>query len=516
MALATTTQWEVRTTGTAGGVNGGGYNSSRAGATTDYSQQDTAHLTITDLVIDGADSSQVTSALTPFDSLDIGNILHITAGTNFTAGWYEVISVAGVIAVLDRSCGTVGSTGGTAYLGGAILFGTTLDNEFIDQLVEGNKVWIKSGTYTCVENISGGTGSTTTAPVHFIGYSSTRGDGPLDDTRPLINLTANYYWYTTTYDNFSNIIFNSARTTYGIRAAGANRLINCKFLNNSTTANNYACYFYVAGIIALGCEFVSYRGYGVYCGVVSCTFMFCYFHDSLYGIYHATNYVTIQNCLFDNCITTAFYQSVASMQIGSIVGNTFYGCENTLGTALLFSATNYGDLIYNNIFYGFVNAINHATAGSKAVLSNYNNYYNNDVDVVNVVKGALDIAADPDFSDVAQITGTTAITAATGKLVDTAKNFTDLGVVANRDCVYVVSGTGVTAGIYLITEISTTTNPNDTITCYCGATALSTNATADKVYQITTGHNFKIDNSGNQCINAGYPDTTTWMGGSKI
>src|SRR5204863_5745937 len=66
---------------------------------------------------------------------------------------------------------------------------------------------------------------------------------------------------------------------------------------------------------------------------------------------------------------------------------------------------------------------------------------------------------------------------------------TTLGVVAGQDCVYIVSGTGVTAGIYGISSISTTTNPSDTLNLDINP---GTNTTADKTYQITLGHNFAI------------------------
>lgn len=60
------------------------------------------------------------------------------------------------------------------------------------------------------------------------------------------------------------------------------------------------------------------------------------------------------------------------------------------------------------------------------------------------------------------ITGTVlGIGATTGAgnsiLTDATKDFTALGVIAGRDFVYVVSGTGVTAGIYRIATVGTTT-----------------------------------------------------------
>ena len=57
-------------------------------------------------------------------------------------------------------------------------------------------------------------------------------------------------------------------------------------------------------------------------------------------------------------------------------------------------------------------------------------------------------------------------------------------VVDGRDFLYLVSGTGITAGIYGITAHTSTTITLDI--------APGTDATADKVWQITTGRNFAI------------------------
>jgi hypothetical protein len=62
-----------------------------------------------------------------------------------------------------------------------------------------------------------------------------------------------------------------------------------------------------------------------------------------------------------------------------------------------------------------------------------------------------------DISDTT-ISGSTATTGAGDKiLTDSGKDFTALGITKGRDLVYVVSGTGVTAGIYRITAVGTTT-----------------------------------------------------------
>ena len=145
MALNAAVEWDVRTTGS--DSNAGGF---RAGATgTDYSIQDAAQITYTDLVIGGT-NTQLTSAAFPFSALHVGNIINITAGTGFTVGRYEILSVAGVIATMDRAVGTAASTGGQGKLGGALLTNATA----FAFATAGNTIWLKAGTYTLTAQIS--------------------------------------------------------------------------------------------------------------------------------------------------------------------------------------------------------------------------------------------------------------------------------------------------------------------------------------------------------------------------
>ncbi|MCE5254335.1 MAG: hypothetical protein LLG45_09060 [Actinomycetia bacterium] len=70
-----------------------------------------------DLVIDAVDNTKVTSASYTFVAGDIGKTLHITAGTGFTAGAYQISGVAAGVATLGAACGTTGSTGGGWRMG---------------------------------------------------------------------------------------------------------------------------------------------------------------------------------------------------------------------------------------------------------------------------------------------------------------------------------------------------------------------------------------------------------------
>lgn len=78
----------------------------------DYSATGTVY---TDLVIDAADLTKVTSAGHPFSSADVNKTLNITSGTNFTVSNPYIVSVSGVVATLSAAAGTtLGATGGHA------------------------------------------------------------------------------------------------------------------------------------------------------------------------------------------------------------------------------------------------------------------------------------------------------------------------------------------------------------------------------------------------------------------
>lgn len=171
MALATRTTWEVRSGGSS--TNGGGFNPANVTAGTDYSQQTSPQITYSDLVIDGAVNTHITSAAHPFDSTTCGNIINITGGTGFTTGRFEIVSVSGVTATVDRSMGTLASTGGAGKLGGALASPATVDGV----LVGGMIVYINGGTtYTPAATISLTASGSDGAPISFIGYATTRGD----------------------------------------------------------------------------------------------------------------------------------------------------------------------------------------------------------------------------------------------------------------------------------------------------------------------------------------------------
>jgi hypothetical protein len=172
MSLPVTAVWEVRPT-VGSDTNGGGFDPAISGAGTDYSQQDAANssgsnISTTDGV--GVGTTTWASATANFTSAIVGNIIYLS-GSGITTGWYEVVAFTNSTTVtLDRNPGT--GTGATMNIGGAL---ATISQAYTSAALS-NTIYVKaSGTYTATATLDlAGTNAT---PFYFIGYTSTRGDG---------------------------------------------------------------------------------------------------------------------------------------------------------------------------------------------------------------------------------------------------------------------------------------------------------------------------------------------------
>lgn len=160
-ALNSATNWEIRQAGN--DTNGGGFT---LGVSSIASR--------TDLVVDATTNTKVTSATEVFDAADAGRWIQITAGTGFTTGYYQILSVDGSnVATLNASPAATSTTGGsfTIYKGldysqqdavnpnggsngssvVAVTAGTTTltcaDCSFTQDIV-GNVVYLEGGTGT--------------------------------------------------------------------------------------------------------------------------------------------------------------------------------------------------------------------------------------------------------------------------------------------------------------------------------------------------------------------------------
>ncbi len=119
MAISAGAVWRVRI----GGSNtlcSGLFDPTVVGAGTDYTEQDTAQLALTDLA-SATPYTTITSAVGGFTAAMVGNGIYIASGTGFTAGRYVITGyTSGNSVVLDRACATASASGGVAKVGGAM------------------------------------------------------------------------------------------------------------------------------------------------------------------------------------------------------------------------------------------------------------------------------------------------------------------------------------------------------------------------------------------------------------
>lgn len=484
MALPATNVAELRTTATANMVNGIWFDPALGG--TDYTLQDAAQVTGTDGTSNA--STNFASASATFTSAMVGNCIHLTAGTNGTVGWYSIRAYVDANNVtLDRNCSTGAMTNGTFYLGGAGSLASTLDDDFFETAVAGNIIYMKkptSGSFTLGETINTAATGGTQNPIKIIGYDATRGDNPTGTSRPNIAQAA-------TAVTLGGGWFLSHVTATGTAAimitTGSSAIVrHVKATNGSTTAARAAFSNGSADTMFISCEGISYRGIAFNMSSVSGIMFGCYAHHSNIGMSSSTTSAGLQvflSNIFAGCVTAAIQFTGAAVPRQFISNNTLVGSVNKRGIGVSL-ATGCTDIaLLNNIIYGFTTGVSHADSAQTIGFDDFNDYNNNTTDVTNWTKGAADITTAPAFTSFVERSGSTATTGASNTLTQTGATFVTWGVTAGTDQIYISAGTGVTAGVYGILSVDSETQITADVT-------LSSNATADKVWSITQGHNF--------------------------
>lgn len=452
----------------------------------DHSQVDTAPFSATDYVL--ATTTTITSVSKPFGVQMIGNHIHIISGTGFTAGWYEITNVSGVTATLDRAAGTAASTGGVGNVGGGLSLGAASDSTVLalGTAGGGNHYFFK-GSFTLGASGSVVAGGNASCNV-IEGYLSIRGDRPSINSgnQPIIALGAN----SLTCGNYylvKNITVNGSGGTVLTLNGATSTALDCKVTNSSSTAGRIALTITSSATTpssAIGCEVCCYNGIAISLGSTGQIVSGCYIHDCATAITCTT--AASVNTLVDNLIvgstTTSINFTVGLTGRAYINGNTIYGAENKLGSGLVTTSPN--TISINNIFYGLATGANFSTGSSFIMVAVNNDYFNNTTDIANTTnyqKYPSDTAVDPQFVNVQQIAFSTA-TVSGNVLTQIGADFSS--VVDGRDFLYIKSGTGAAAGVYGIVSHTTTTLTVDN--------TIGTNATADKVGQVTVGRNFAI------------------------
>jgi hypothetical protein len=461
--------------------------------TMDYSRGGTAILNRTDFASTN-DSLVVTTATGGFTPVMVGNFLGISAGTQATAGRYEIVSYTDTNTIgIDRDCttSTNNMTAATANVGGAISLGTAGDDAIFEAILGATTatatphIFIKSGTYTLGGTVTLSNDANAAAFCIAEGYSTFRGDRPQGATRPVIATGANII----TWNGANSVLYSLSFTGTGtsVLSVGNNVLcVDCKTLNSRAAVNGAGFAFAAASACCWNCEGISYRGHGIDTAAVGGIFG-GYYHDSNKGLQISTTSFTVDGAIFASNVTAAIDNDIALTSQSVIKNCTLYGTEAKAGTGFDVLSTSRLAYFVNNIVYGFTTGVAYATAGN-AHYDDYNCYYNNTDDVTSAAnwqKGANDIAVDPAFTNVQQRTGTTATTTSGNHLVQTGATFTTWGITAGTHYLHIVSGTGVTTGVYGIDSVDSETQITTDVT-------LTADATADKSWYITTGLNWAV------------------------
>lgn len=395
-ALPAGLAWEVRTTGA--DTNGGCYDIANDGGT-DYSQQDSAQLALSDLAM-ASTGTTLTSATGGFTAAMVDNCIQITSGTNFTAGYYEITGHTDTNTVtIDRNA-TTGSaaSSGVGNVGG----GLATIQEAVDNIVSGNDVYIQDGQYAelvTLPSVNGANGD----PVRMIGYVTNHSTVPTGASRPDItgsdtranamNVGSVAGW------SFENIRFHNATgngVTGNTSAGTTNRFVNCRFDNNGGIGWSIS-----QRVSFLGCEFDNNTSHGIGVGVGNGTYFqsmyYSYFHDNggsgvLDG--NGTNMKHIIGSVADTNAGEGFF-----IKLGTLIGNTSYGNTGS-GFRQQSGSANAADMIWvdNSSF-------DNATGFKKDVTTyidnyfDYNHYEGNTSALSNFTAGANDVTSDALYTD---------------------------------------------------------------------------------------------------------------------
>jgi hypothetical protein len=487
MAIAATMVWEIDAA-TGNDANGGGFDATAGTPGTNYAWGvGQAVYALTSLANVAGDWTKATCGSRAFTAADVGNVLNVTGGTGFTAGRYQILSVAGTTATFDRAIGTgADSTNGTGNLGGSL---ASIVAAFIQTatspVVAGNKLYIKynAAAYALPSAITAGTAGTAVLPVLVAGYYASHDDNPTiaSGQQPTI-AHSTYNWALAASWLLRNTTHTFATTssTYGINGT---RVTDCKFTH---TSSGYG--LNVTGMI--GCEYSGGTG-AIGCLVGALGAVGCYFHDAgnaSGAVYY--NGGAITDCIFDTCYLGVNFSSTASC---CVTDNTFINCLKGIGAT---TATNCG--VIGNIFAFCGTGVKWDTTTQTTVMWN-NAFYGNDTATSGIPTGSFAPAggqtSDPGFTT-STATGTTATTNGAPGTTFTATGL--LADVQTTDYLCVWSGTGATPGVYAISSVAGAPN---SITL---ATSPGASASAIK-WGIVKGGTATDLSIGTNLRNLGYP-----------
>lgn len=415
--------WRCRTDGVA--TNGGCYDSTVSGAGTDYSQQITAQLSLTDVTCAGGAATTITSVVGGFTSAMVGNGVRLRNGTgaNFDDGYYVVVTFTDANnVVLDRAPASGGAaTLGALDLGGALEYTRTLTvmNSTSTaglKIIPGNTVYIRgAGSYD-----PGAADYTTTGFITIVSGDSTNGWVKIigENGRPWIQGNGLMFFNQGTVE-FNNLVFSCSSNnsgSSGVLNGSALKVLFCKVMtSNQTGMTGIVCGS--GSLIAFnevdgGRSAASSSAHGISAGAnINALVAWNYVHDV------GDAGITTGGA---NVINNIVYKAYgASIRIGGS-GFGMYVMNNTLDAGLddgieVTGANSVLLTIINNLITNHSQASKYAinfTSGTTAAndrikqFADWNWFYNNTSNYQNVTAGANDVAlgsspytaAAPDFT----------------------------------------------------------------------------------------------------------------------
>ena len=352
----------------------------------DYSQQDAYRYT-GNFVVQAATTNIVGSGITINRSW-VGNLINLTSmgAGSAISGYYNIASVGGTVATLDRTAGTAGSTS-VGYVGGALSSPAMASG----LSVLGNKIYIKTGIYTInvdVGNVSGGkiltkggrTGTQFYGPHLFEGYSVIRGDKVNPPTIKAGTAVTNVGMYMIDIrdhvNRFENLIIDGSNGSniQGIRDTQqtvGNFISRCEIKN---------CYIGFQALTGTANEiflskFSGHTNNAINIQGGSFKIVNCSFYDNFFTPVYMTS-GTISNCIIANnsgATTDGIYTYWLDMIINcTIVNNGRHGVfwENNGGS---FNHTFINNIVANNGGSGLFSNV----APLFANTVEFNTFYNN-------------------------------------------------------------------------------------------------------------------------------------------
>jgi hypothetical protein len=441
MAISVNMAWYIRAGGNV--ANGGGYDSSVSSPGTNYADQDAAQVILDGSTItasNGGASATVTVSGYSTAATDVGNVVRISAGTNFIAGYYTIVSQGTGTWTFDRNCTTGAGSGMVGRMGGAQPHFTFLAGPsacsggsgtavfcsptIATPLVAGNTIWLRgagsddpstvdyafgSGYWSMPDAAKAG-GST-----RIIGYNgrpfissdncvfySASGWHTKNIKYKAIGATYANYGYNGGSHGVEDCIFDQAGNDVTLVKCGGNggtgsigggsAVINCEFRNSGSTAAGTKPVIDTLHVSSLifGNYFHDLKGPAIK------------FHGGTCG--HAAHNI-IANChadgiYVDNDETAPYHESIHHNTIYNCTGHGIY--VNTSGCAFV---SIFNNLITHNAQAGKAGIYMVGTAATNAntvrSLIGYNNFFGNTADVTGWTMDSTDTTLDPGYKNAA-------------------------------------------------------------------------------------------------------------------